>query len=656
MKSSGTVKKYYPFLKPEIQDILSSLLATSRNYHEFTERLCQLAMEKDSNQILVYMAASHALRLRNYNQISVIEDQYPDADRVRPFLLFARALRGERKAQNQFLSSANQVIETYSEDWVKLDMYDLIQSFYRYVSVTSYEEILGIVRKAEKLVATNDALRCLGSFIYTAKGWANQNLGRISNVVENYGQTLVIARKCDDLLATADALFGLRTSLAGYDYKREMSILQEIQDIFRELNYRIGESFVLDHRAEVFAYLGEFEQARDAYLESITIKESVGLEHPQVLSKMSQLHASIGDADNAIEYSRQAIMSSRLMNAEHPMIYFDMARALLLKDSFDEAYTYLETGGELVFLSGSEAHLGSYYFHRALLESNRGDYDFAIKSFQRSLKVSERTRDFNTVVKSLVRTAEANIVMFSKTMNKDYLTDAEVAVSRVEQIAEEQNFNSLSVEVSILKAEIEIAYKEEERAKAILTNALNTCNAFGFQSLKERVEERLRSLGSEIPHKLLASRFKEPARRISIPSGLSREIPFKVLGCLVIHTKSGLEVFSSIIDQNIVGDAGLIAGLLSAVSLFTTELTKSARGTLQSIVHQDIAVLLEPGKNLTFALLSDRDTYEARMLLRRFMEDFELTYGDFFLDWRGRSVKLDGSDEIFNKILVKREK
>ncbi len=655
MKGSGTITKYFPFIEQDDQNVMMSILDTSKSYGEFVERLCQLVVERETSIMLAYMAANHAVRLRNYHLIDLLADKHAHADKIRPLILFARALRGESKAQNDFLESTNLVLSTYPENWLTMDMLDLKASFYRLVSVTSYEDMLEITKQAEQLLEEDEDLCCLSSFVYTAKGWALHNTGKTENVVEFYGKTLVIARKCDDLLTTAEALFGLRSALAGYDIRRELSILEEVQEIYQKMDHRIGESFVLDHLAEVYAYLGEFDKARDSYLESIAIKESVGLEHPEVLSSMSRLYASVGDADNALEYSRKAVSSSRRMRAEHPQVYFDSARALMLKAKYEEAFEFLETGGEITFRISSEFQLGSYYFHRGLLYRDLEDYDFAILSFRRALLISERNSDFNTIVKSLVRIAEANINQFSKDGNQNHLSDAELALARVEQIAREQNFQSLLVEIALLKSEIEIAYDEIDVAKQLLSQALGLCNSADLSSMKERVETRLSQLGVDEGLDTIAQRFKGPARRITIPSGLSKEIPFSIMGCLVIHTQSGLDVFSKIVDERLSGDTALISGVISAVSTFTSELTRDSRGNLQSIVHQDIAVILEPGENLTFALLVDQDTYEARALLRRFMEDFEISYGVDFEDWTGASIELKGSEEMFNRILVKRK-
>ncbi|RLI60632.1 MAG: hypothetical protein DRO93_06510, partial [Candidatus Thorarchaeota archaeon] len=97
---------------------------------------------------------------------------------------------------------------------------------------------------------------------------------------------------------------------------------------------------------------------------------------------------------------------------------------------------------------------------------------------------------------------------------------------------------------------------------------------------------------------------------------------------IIMMRDTGLEVFADYLDPRLTSDPSLVAGLITAVSSFTRELKEDTSGSLQSIIHQDIAVLLEHGKFTTCALLVSKDTSEARMLQRVFPSRFEREYAD----------------------------
>ncbi|MHA1480502.1 MAG: hypothetical protein ACTSQZ_03660, partial [Candidatus Thorarchaeota archaeon] len=74
------------------------------------------------------------------------------------------------------------------------------------------------------------------------------------------------------------------------------------------------------------------------------------------------------------------------------------------------------------------------------------------------------------------------------------------------------------------------------------------------------------------------------------------------------------------------------------------------KGNLQSIVHQDIAVMLEHGEYVTCALLSSNDTYDARDMQRRFLEKFEEDYSESLIKFDGGIAAFRGADGIFDEM------
>ena len=77
---------------------------------------------------------------------------------------------------------------------------------------------------------------------------------------------------------------------------------------------------------------------------------------------------------------------------------------------------------------------------------------------------------------------------------------------------------------------------------------------------------------------------------------------------------------------------------------------------LQSIIHQDIAVLLEHGKHITSALLTDKDTYNARVLQLRFLEQFEKEFSDDIAECCDGVAKYMAADKIFDSVFEDKTK
>ena len=172
--------------------------------------------------------------------------------------------------------------------------------------------------------------------------------------------------------------------------------------------------------------------------------------------------------------------------------------------------------------------------------------------------------------------------------------------------------------------------------------------------LHAKGEENRRNLDIDESLSQITQRFSTDIRGITVPSVQAKEISFKVLGCIVMLREAGLEVYSKYVDKKLTSGPSMVAGLISAVSSFTKELRENGHGELQSIVHQDIAVLLEHGKYVTCALLSDKDTYDARVIERRFLEQFEEDFSDDLVKFDGKVAGFRAADKLFESILGKK--
>ena len=177
-----------------------------------------------------------------------------------------------------------------------------------------------------------------------------------------------------------------------------------------------------------------------------------------------------------------------------------------------------------------------------------------------------------------------------------------------------------------------------------------------MKSLCVQVEESLKNLDTDEAMSQLTQRFSTDIKRMTVPPIQAKEIPFTVLGCIMILREAGLEVYSKYIDKKLTSDPSLVAGLISAVSSFTQELRKNGKGELQSIIHQDIAVLLEHGTHVTFALLTDKDTYNARTMQLRFLEEFEKEFSDDIAECCDGVAKFMNADQIFDSVFAEKTK
>jgi hypothetical protein len=316
------------------------------------------------------------------------------------------------------------------------------------------------------------------------------------------------------------------------------------------------------------------------------------------------------------------------------------------------AQHYLDDALECIVVTGTEENLVRYYFVRGLLERQQNDLTAVSKTFLRVLRLSEKLDSLRFVVSCFLHLAEVEVAMFVEDNEAPHLEKASLFLSRVEQIASEQSYPNVIVEVSILKAELLKAKGNLDAARQSLSEALDFCKRSGMKTIQSKVQDALDQLEIKETKSDVAKRVMNLIGNVVIPSGKAREIPFEILGCIVIFRNAGVEVFSKYLDARLTSDPSMVAALISAVSSFAHELREDSGGELHSIVHHDIAVLLEHGHFTTCALLTDKDTYDGRAALRRFLESFENRFEEQLKKFDGGLRIFESAEDLFSEFLL----
>ncbi len=107
-----------------------------------------------------------------------------------------------------------------------------------------------------------------------------------------------------------------------------------------------------------------------------------------------------------------------------------------------------------------------------------------------------------------------------------------------------------------------------------------------------------------------------------------------VLKSLYLVSHDGRSLFSYAFSEELTTEPVLVAGMLSAISSFVRETTKS-RELLRTVDHGDTTLLVEYGKYAFAALLADRETTDLRGKLQRYINEFEKKYEKILADWNG---------------------
>ncbi|MFX0091142.1 MAG: tetratricopeptide repeat protein [Candidatus Hodarchaeota archaeon] len=651
MEPIGTITKYFPFIGSEVREYVIPLMKVAENYSNFVERLCERICWQKVHPKIAMFAMKHVANLLRYDLGMKIVSKYEHLNPVRAWRMWGDVYIGKAVSRDAAFQTIDAVLATPLEAWLSIEML-LLKS--HLLHRTNPRESLRVLTEVEIILKSRDELNCFKTDFYRHLGGVYYILDDYEKCTEAYESALRLANEYDDLFSAGWALNGLGMSLSISEAKR-IDFFTDAQEIFKQLGFLHAIPTLLNNIGFSFVSLGEYDQALECYLESNKLFElAYGIPNYYATLNISVLYGNLGETEKALNHAKKVLTFAKKRDPGDPAPYTEMGRALILSGRLQDAFEYLETGGELAFKVGSKKELARYYLVRGMFDREKGDIESAVLTLQRGLRIAEDIDNFYHTLQILLHLAEAEVVLYANEGRK-HATNPEIALSRLEQIAREQNLPGLLVQMILLRAELQMIQGRKEKARTYLKDALQLCDSSALSSLRQKVLERFDSLDMEESSPSLLKRFKELVRQIAIPIRKAHKIPFEVLGCIMILRGVGLELYSKYVDKRLISDPSLVAGLISAVSSFTLQLKEDAKGQLQSIIHQDIAVLLEHGERVTCALLTDKDTYDARVLGRRFLDKFEETFHNTLTKFDGDISKFQTAKDLFMSIFLKGE-
>jgi tetratricopeptide (TPR) repeat protein len=335
------------------------------------------------------------------------------------------------------------------------------------------------------------------------------------------------------------------------------------------------------------------------------------------------------------------------------------------------AHVYIDTGQtEKAEKFVEEVHTGAesrssafemiqYYHCKGLLEEKRGNLGDAEKAFSDALYLADSLGLTRDCVRSRVSLAKILADRYRLTGKTDHLDRALEEMQLAEALCDEANLEGMATEIKLLRGIIAILEEQFDKAREILEEGWERSRLSSLPLTKE-FEEYLQ----EVKHRAPTEKVKEGIfrrilggiRRIfhaQAPSKARRE-PVQILGCLVISRRHATPVFSHLEKDRFKLDSVLMGGLISAVEMFTDQLAKEAKGRLQSIVHEQIVILLEHDEDFVYAILADKNAYIVRALAKRLASMFSDKYDHIVRDpsWNHDLTKFEGADDLFGEALT----
>jgi tetratricopeptide (TPR) repeat protein len=651
MEPIGTITKYYRFLSDDSKHTLEELVEKSTCYKDFMNRLVQFVCEYSPPDELIAVATAHVYNFKDFEMIMQLGEKYGRYPIVTAVMNHGLAVMGNEGAYENAISAADKILDGEFPDWQKV----------RAVLHKAAVEALRDPKRAaytfeiaEDLLENNQTLKCLFDEVYSE--WASifYQIDDWSKMGEFCKRAIKISEEFNDIFQWSVSNNDYAIYLNVEDPKGAIKLSKKVLKVQEDLEYNVGIFSVLNNLGFYSTAIGEYDNALDYYTRAVEYSKRTPFSSYHAELNLSVLLSNLGQKEKALEHAKNAMEIAENSGEIAPAPYIEMARALIDVGNLSDAREYLEKGGELAFQVQSKKELARYHLVQGILSKERGDVDGAMSSMKRALRMADSIGILYYILRTLLYLAEVEAAAYVSD-RKLPIEDAILSLHRINQIATEQNIPALKIEIMLLRSELDLLRDDKDSARKRLDEALEITLESELESLEEKVRMQIAKVNKPEPKLSFFKRFKRMISQIVIPSVKGRPIEFKVYGVIVIVKEVGVEAFSKYISPKLTSDPSLVAGLITAVSSFAQELKEGTKGNLQSIIHEDIAVLLEHGNFTYCALLTDKDTYNARALERAFLDKFENVFTDDLKEASEGVVKPIDGNNLFMTIVGERK-
>ncbi len=491
--------------------------------------------------------------------------------------------------------------------------------------------------------------------------WACRSVGQFGRGIREGKRLVKLAREQQDILAEAVALNALGVSYSPLGrweesiecFKLMLPILEEIHDF-------IGKSASLNNTGYVLMFTGRYEEAEKYLLEALEVREKTGAVIHEILHSLGELYLYMGKLDKALKNAERAyelLPKEDTIAAFYPAL---LAHVLTDLGQLEKADRYVEEIRIGAKSRSSDFEMIQFYHCKGLLEEKRGNLGDAEKAFIDALYLADSLGLTRDCVRSRVSLAKILADRYRLTGKTEHLDHALEEMQLAETLCNEANLDAMATEIKLIRGIIDILKERFDEAKEILEEGLERSRQGDLPLVKDfefYLKEVNRRAPSEKVREGIFKRILGGIRRIfhaQAPSKARREKPVQILGCLVISRRHSTPVFSHLEKDRFKFDSVLMGGLITAVEMFTSQLSKGAEGRLQSIVHEQVVILLEHDESFVYAILADQNAYIVRALAKRLASMFSDKFDHVVSDpsWNRDLKEFDGAEGLYSEALT----
>jgi len=351
------------------------------------------------------------------------------------------------------------------------------------------------------------------------------------------------------------------------------------------------------------------------------------------LNNIGWVNREQGKVDDAFERINQSYMLCKKVNSPTlPIVLDSLFHLALDKGDLKLAQKYLEEMNELKDKEEYEIIKLNYLINKALL-----------------LKANPRARNLSEAEKILRQAVEEDIVLYEahidallnlcdlllldlrNTNDLEIINELKPYISRLLDIAENNNSYSLIAEVKLLQARIALVTFHIKKARKLLSEAQNLAEKYGLNRLSIKISskhddllkqidlwEELKNSDSPISERLNLSRLEEEMKRLikkrttEVPTLIEEESLL-----LLVMTEGGIPAFSHAFSKDWKFSDELLSGFLTSFDSISKAVFSEGLDRAKIGEH---TILISPVENFLICYLFKGQSYYAKQKLGYFTD------------------------------------
>ncbi len=432
--------------------------------------------------------------------------------------------------------------------------------------------------------------------------WLNSAMQR-AETYENKGMQSILF----DLLVSL--------SLKEYNIKEANRNLERGLKLAKEISSERLKSILLLNSAVIEKMKGDLSSALEIYknlLKNSKIFTPVQLE---ILEKMGDIYLLNEEMDKTNEFYNQAHEINEKYNYPNPMIEIVYGYINLVEGK-DEGES-LEYGMKLAQEQFDFNAMSYYFFYKGMYHQKKVDLATAVKFFERSLEFFENQVILEGILYTYAALADSYFEMYRITDNNEFALKFLYYVDNLIDVTNEIK-HSIYIDAILTKAGYYRFRNMENEATQSLKLGIQFAEKNNFSDRIEELNIILEEKKSLIQELRGSRKLFSKIRKFSF--GTHKKIPI-ILYFLLVIDEGGLPLYSYNFSKKQDIDDLLISGLISAIINFSQEVLGKGVETLRSITHEGRAVIIERQEKIMAVLVSDNETFESRLQVRKFLKE-----------------------------------